>query len=320
MYSLRPFEKIDADYEIIVDIRNKYRPDEAMTLEQAKFHDEHRPKKFVFQADFVLHSGKIIGIGDYRQTETLHRANKFRVNLICYPDHDDLHGALAFYHKYALSQMADKNLDAIVADTREDRPKVIEFLEQNGFIRTMRYPISQIDLDTFDPTTFDDKVNACIDSGIEIINVVQLKQDHPDDWNKLYYDLENAILKDVPMPDEHVPDPLDLFTKSVFEHPSFMPEAHFLARENGQYVGLSCVWKHMTDDTRLFTGLTGVLRSHRRRGVATALKVSALSFAKERGVKFVKTDNEENNPMYDLNMQLGFTPLPAYVDFEKPLK
>ena len=70
----------------------------------------------------------------------------------------------------------------------------------------------------------------------------------------------------------------------------------------------------------LYTGLTGVLRSHRRRGVATALKVTALSFAKKRSVKFVKTDNEENNPMYDLNMQLGFKPQPAYVDYEKPLK
>ena len=320
MYTLQPVEKTDTDYARIVDIRNQYRPEEATTLEQVKFHDERRPEKFIFKADFVLYNGNIIGIGDYRQNETLHRANKFYVNLICYPTHDDLHGALSFYHNYALSQMADKNFDAIVANTREDRPQVIEFLEQNGFTRTMRYPISQLALDTFDPTAFDDKVNACLDSGIEIIDVVQLKQDHPDEWNKRYYDLENAILKDVPMPDEYVPDPLDLFTKSMFENPSFMPEAHLLARENGHYVGLSCLWRNLTDDSLLYTGLTGVLRSHRRRGIATAVKVKALAFAKACGVKFVKTDNEEKNPMYDLNMQLGFQPLPAYVDYEKPLQ
>ena len=130
MYTLQPVENTDSDYAIIVDIRNKYRPDEATTLEQVKFHDEHRPKKFLFHAHFVLENGNIIGIGDYRQTETLHRANKFYVNMICYPDHDDLHGALSFYHDYAVGQVVDKNFDAIVADTREDRPKVIEFLEQ----------------------------------------------------------------------------------------------------------------------------------------------------------------------------------------------
>lgn len=36
-------------------------------------------------------------------------------------------------------------------------------------------------------------------------------------------------------------------------------------------------------------------------------------------IKFIETDNEENNPMYQINMKLGFEPLPAWVDYEKTL-
>jgi len=54
-----------------------------------------------------------------------------------------------------------------------------------------------------------------------------------------------------------------------------------------------------------------------RMGVATAMKVAAISFAQETGITEIDTDNEENNPMYQINLQLGFQPMPAYLDFIK---
>ena len=36
-------------------------------------------------------------------------------------------------------------------------------------------------------------------------------------------------------------------------------------------------------------------------------------------IKFIETDNEENNPMYQINLKLGYEPLPAWVDYEKKL-
>ena len=74
------------------------------------------------------------------------------------------------------------------------------------------------------------------------------------------------------------------------------------------------------DTEKIDTGLTGVIRSHRRRGIAMALKVQALEFARQRGFQTVMTDNEEKNPMYQLNLKLGFKPKPAWIDFEKQLR
>ena len=55
-------------------------------------------------------------------------------------------------------------------------------------------------------------------------------------------------------------------------------------------------------------------------GIATALKLHAIRFAKKEGIELIETENEENNPMYQLNVQLGFRPLPAWVEFEKTLQ
>ena len=67
-------------------------------------------------------------------------------------------------------------------------------------------------------------------------------------------------------------------------------------------------------------GITGVRRAYRRMGLATALKLRTLDYAKAHGAKFIRTDNEENNPMYQLNLDLGFRPKPGFLVYEKEFR
>lgn len=69
----------------------------------------------------------------------------------------------------------------------------------------------------------------------------------------------------------------------------------------------------------LTTGFTGVLRSYRQRGLATALKVRTIEYAKANGYQAIRTGNEENNPMLALNKKLGFVEITARLAFEKRL-
>ena len=62
-----------------------------------------------------------------------------------------------------------------------------------------------------------------------------------------------------------------------------------------------------------------MLREYRRKGIATALKVKAIEKLCEKGIKKVRTDNEENNPMYKINVALGFTPEPYCYDYQREL-
>ena len=47
------------------------------------------------------------------------------------------------------------------------------------------------------------------------------------------------------------------------------------------------------------------------------MKVKGIKFAQTAGIEIIETDNEENNPMLDLNKQLGFEERPAFVNYER---
>jgi len=104
--------------------------------------------------------------------------------------------------------------------------------------------------------------------------------------------------------------------QQIFENAAFIPEAFFVALDQGRYVGMSNLTNENDDPTRLATDYTGVLPSHRRRGIATALKLHCLEYAKANGVKMITTSNDSTNPMYQLNLELGFKPTPAALYFE----
>ena len=90
----------------------------------------------------------------------------------------------------------------------------------------------------------------------------------------------------------------------------------FFALDGDQFVGLSYLRVRSENPQELETGITGVLRDYRRRGIATALKVKAAAFAQQCGADRIMTMNEEKNPMYELNVQLGFKPLPRWITYQ----
>jgi GNAT superfamily N-acetyltransferase len=74
-------------------------------------------------------------------------------------------------------------------------------------------------------------------------------------------------------------------------------------------------------DNDLDTGFTTVKPAHRRRGVALALKATALAHAKSLGKTAVRTDNAQiNRPMLSINEALGFEKMPAWIDLVKVLR
>ena len=126
--------------------------------------------------------------------------------------------------------------------------------------------------------------------------------------------MESKIGEDIPYLDPITQDPIEQYEK-MFDSPNFLPEAFLIAVDNGRYVATSSLWRTKADQSKLYTGLTGTARSHRRRGIATALKIVNIRYAQSKGIEVIETDNEENNPMYQINVQLGFKPQPAELIF-----
>jgi GNAT superfamily N-acetyltransferase len=102
------------------------------------------------------------------------------------------------------------------------------------------------------------------------------------------------------------------------EHELRDPAVAFVALDGDEVVGYArlhtCGVPH-----RLEHGLTAVRRSHRRRGLATALKRAELEWAADHGFRELRTDTVEGNAgMRAVNERLGYRPLPPVVIVQGP--
>ena len=75
--------------------------------------------------------------------------------------------------------------------------------------------------------------------------------------------------------------------------------------------------KSKSEPHKGWTGGLGVIKEYRRKGIATALKIKAIEHLLKKGIVEIRTDNEKNNPMYKINVALGFQPVPFSLDYSK---
>lgn len=191
-------------------------------------------------------------------------------------------------------------------------------LEVAGYEAGQVNPVTACKLDEFDPGPFEPAIVRCKESGYEIMSLAEWKQAHESDWLRTYYELDMRIMCDVPLPDPWQDIPFETFEKELHS-PGTSFDLLFVAVKDGELVGASGLVQNMTDPSIGNTGLTGVMPEHRRSGLATALKVTAISRAQELGIKTLFTDNEEKNPMLDLNLRLGFQPILDSTEYRRSL-
>ena len=311
--TIRPFNPTDEEYEAVISIWNTVWPEWKSEIESYKYQDQQRDPARFFQRLVVEKNGRIVAYGIYCEAWWSKEPKKYHIDIVVLPEFQKQGIGTAFYdHVLAiLSQQPDFNL--VSADTRENQDDAIRFLTKRGFEQVMRAPVSHLDVQAFDASRYDGLIDKVRASGVEIVTVSDLQQSDAD-WLYKPWEMESEILIDLPYPDPITPDPFDQFKKMV-DNPNFLPEAYLVALDNGRYVATSALWRNKADNKKLYTGLTGTRRSHRRRGIATALKALNIRYAQAAGVAIIETDNEENNPMYQINLQLGFKPQPAILDY-----
>ncbi|MGH3062987.1 MAG: GNAT family N-acetyltransferase, partial [Gaiellaceae bacterium] len=91
-----------------------------------------------------------------------------------------------------------------------------------------------------------------------------------------------------------------------------------LALEDGRVVGAAALMERV--DGLAEHGLTAVRRSHRRRGIATALKQALIHWASANGYRELTTWTQDGNEaMQAVNLKLGYRPRPAVINVWRPL-
>jgi mycothiol synthase len=317
-FHIRPFTGSDDDYAAIVDVWNASFPDERKDVPTRRHADEHRQKQFLFERLIGEMDGTPIAEAFYGESEWSHYPGKYVLGIRVDPEYRRLgFGSQVYDHIWDQLNAREPRPVALYAYAREDDPESMRFLEKRGFRVAQRNQFSQLDVPPFDPAPFTEKLRRVEDSGVAIRSFKELMAEDADALRKAY-EAGWEYLQDVPFPDPITKMPFEQYMAEI-EGPEGIPESWFVAVDGGRYVGMSQLWRVPADSSKLQTGLTGVARTHRRRGIATALKVRAILGAKEMGAKTIRTDNEEHNPMYLLNVQLGFRPIPSWLAYKNQL-
>ncbi len=316
-FQIRPVTTSLADYGAIASIHNAVWQTAGLTAENRQRHDSKRNPGFLFQRLLVESAGQIIAHAAYGEDAWNHTPGKYFMAIEVHPAFQQQGVGDALYEQIVTALMGRDPMPIFFATTtREDQPGGVAFLHKHGFRQVMRAPMSRLDLTTFDPTRFAAIQEKVRQAGITLHSMTKLKQRDPD-WIRHWYDLEQAINTDHPIADRGEPLPFETFA-GFMDTPLVNTDAAFFALDaTGHYVGQSTLEIPDPQSKTINVGITGVLRSHRRLGIATALKVRALQFAQAYGAQAIETGNEENNPMFQINLCLGFQPAPAWLSFAK---
>lgn len=195
------------------------------------------------------------------------------------------------------------------AETHERSAEGLRFAQRLGFHQERHIFESTLDLATFDETPFAAKLAEAQATGIRFASLAELG-DTQEARHKLHALNEEAAL-DVPGSD-HTPRPYDAFAAQILAARWFRPEGQIAALDGEEWVGLGAVG--IFDETHsAYNMFTGVRRSHRGRGIAQALKLLVIRYARQSGATYIRTNNDsENAPMLAVNRKLGYKPEPGF--------
>lgn len=307
------------DYAALAQVRNAIWPDNPALPETLKNADERMKPGLTLRRFVAERGGESVGFGMFAHMEWLYHPQKFMLGLSVHPQHQRQGIGTALY-EHMMGELEAFNPIKLMASTREDQLGALAFVHKHGFHEEFRDWESRLDLARFEPERWASHVESVRAQGYRIVSLAELEAD-PEHERKLYeLDLEGS--QDVPLPpgETFTFPTLERYWENVRQNPDFRPELWFLAVKDGAYVGVSMLYARPADNA-LNTGFTTVQSTHRRRGIALALKVTALEHAKRLGKTAVRTENAQaNRPMLSINEMLGFEKMPAWIHFAKVFK
>ena len=203
-------------------------------------------------------------------------------------------------------------------ETREaELAATLPLLRKRRFKELERYQTSIQKPATVDLSKLDELQSRLRNDGIETVTLPEIDGQLA---RQELYRCNTAIWRDMPH-EAHVEwqdPPFDTFTRSIFERPAVLLDSFFVARDGDHIVGLSYLLLRPDGDAEV--GDTGVLSSHRRRGIARVLKMLVTRWAAQQGIPVVHTDNRADNAgMMAINRELGFQPGEVIVVLEKAM-
>ena len=311
-YSGTDWEEVSA---FVYGLAPDFRQDEEAWLHNRKQFDETRYTRRQYVAEH-FDTGQIVGYGSIEQTIFL---PKYRLFLVAEP-------------RWLKAGVGDLLLDQLTKDLNEagaitvwhrnysTQTEALDYLMQRGFVETRRVWDLRLDLSATDlmpPARAADEVAA---QGVAITTFAEERQRNASAALSRLHEFLNLVKQDDPVRQPFLPVPLESVVH-WFTRKYVLADACFIAKHGDQYVGFTDL-NHIEPIPRgIMHGFTGVAREWRRRRVATALKLRAIQYAREREYHTIRAFNlPSQKEMMALNEKLGFRRAFCYVTVEKFVK
>lgn len=296
-YSVRSYAPDDA--EVVARLFNRVEQ-EPETADSVRKRIARFPAAMPSQRLIAVHDGVAVAYG---QSVALHEPGSgqpfvflVRVNV----DEAHEHRGLG-RHLMTLGEQFATDLGAawLMSRVRDDLDRGRRFLEQLGYRQEQHLYGVTLELGGFDaPLT--------IPEGISIVPWSAFPDDET--HRRRAYECYIGADADTPGIDLWGLITYDDWLHTIFGSSWYRPEGFLVAIDaNNEFVGLSIAGP--TDAENVSTDFTGVLREHRGRGIARALKVAGAHWAKSIGAQRIHTYNDDRNgAMRHVNISLGFKP------------
>lgn len=182
------------------------------------------------------------------------------------------------------------------------------FARLRGFRLESHKMVNRLDVPGFDEAAaFPDSVDAVARSGIRFLRFV----DEPDRTTALRRLYELYKVTDMDSPGFAGTDPanypsFDRWHEDLFGGDKTLEESILIAADGHRWVGVT-ILQQDGPARGLYTEYTGVLREQRGRGIALALKLLSVRFARQYEAPYMITRNDATNaPMLAVNQKMGY--------------
>ncbi len=309
------------DYECLLEVFNANYPDYLRSVNEWRSRDESiDTSKYLLNRYTFMEpeTGKIVGFGELAHGLEQYHPQKFWISIFVDPSRQG-HGIGGAIYDALMERL--KQLDAIMVSTfaKEDLPRLVGFLERRGFREKLRAWESRLDVTSTDTGPFRKYSEKVAKEGITMTTLAEEMKRGEEGLRELH-ELVQQVSAEMPSSQPFTPVPYEQWKALELNSPTLMAEAYMIAKDGPRYVGLSTVWSSDMEPRTLYQGNTGVRGDYRRRGIAIALKLRVIDYARQHGYEKVKTWNASNNAaMLGLNTRLGFRREVGWLTMEKEL-
>ena len=300
-----------SNYPEVIELHNRVYPSDPTGLEPLKTFDTQRSVSRVL----VKKGNTLIAYFQFRPNDNSTETGLV-INIVC--DNTLSPDDLANIYSNLKNTIRTENPKHLITRILETETTLHRYFLSQAFIEEERMWPSTLNLNSFNRLSLEGALEKAQSQGIQFKTLA----DFEDNLNTqtMYYNCVRQCLKDVPTAEPIRVWSFERWKERFWDSKEFVISGSFMAFDKNSLVGLTQLFPSVKAGN-IKTGLTGVLATHRNKGIAKALKLLATDYAINNAYQTITTNNHSiNKPMLAINEAMGYTKSPALIFLKRELK